>query len=749
MSFLATQGQKTYTDQCINARGKGLAMSDPYRDWLGIDEPQRPLTHYQLLQLEFGEQNRDVIEAHVSRARSKVIKYLIGPHLAKAQSLMQEIEIARKTLLDVQSRRQYEASLHPAANLDDPAISGKNQAIPESQTVVPNNAWWAESVDAPATPKTETSAPKEPWWTEGEALLEASAPPPLDLANVETLPEQEPIQTVHQQPAVIYYGEPEPVYSNKGIWIGGGIFGLGLLVLVFILARPKQEENNPTPASISPEYVKATPKKVLEIVPDPEEKSEKVAVKVTTKVEPKAEPKINPAWIEPPADPYPVPDVALVQKVRENANKSTDPVKDATLANLSVQERFALWQVAVDRAIQTQEVEKIDRTISAMDRWFAIDDLEWKLQSLDKLAKSLPAQRQGEMARAGMQLFITAETQNRHDRAEEALRFSEVAARYAGSQEILDRVGVLRRQFELALPLNDRITLAKRRLQSEPEDAAANLLVGVDLCLRKGEWTAGLPNLAKSGHLQLRPLAELELTKPTDPSKQAELGAKWLASINQLDEDIRMMALKRSKQWLDLALMGDVKGFARLDASSKLADVNKRLSADAGATVVTPKKTPAAGSGLIVRRNYMSLKTDALVKENWVIQGEYRFETAGLRFLKDDANLASRFTLQDNWKVTMQFLGDGRPVHALVCGQDLLLTTAKGGNGPTFSSIERKGTKLIYTSQGANVIPPRTIVLPAENAKPSSLEFSLKGAAGADGFFLQSITITGPIQLSN
>lgn len=84
---------------------------DVYRDWLGITETARPLTHYQLLRLKPFEDDAAKIRAHYRKMNEHVRKYAAGDFAAKSQELLNELAQAMLCLTDAQRKREYDASL--------------------------------------------------------------------------------------------------------------------------------------------------------------------------------------------------------------------------------------------------------------------------------------------------------------------------------------------------------------------------------------------------------------------------------------------------------------------------------------------------------------------------------------------------------------------------------------------------------------------------------------------------------------
>src|SRR5687768_13263296 len=90
---------------------QGLAMFDPYHKWLGIPREKQPATYYQLLGLQPGERDPEVIEEAAIRQSAHVRGYQLGPHAALCNRLLNEIAEAKAVLLHPAKRVAYEAQV--------------------------------------------------------------------------------------------------------------------------------------------------------------------------------------------------------------------------------------------------------------------------------------------------------------------------------------------------------------------------------------------------------------------------------------------------------------------------------------------------------------------------------------------------------------------------------------------------------------------------------------------------------------
>jgi hypothetical protein len=84
---------------------------DVYRDWLGIREADRPLTHYQLLRVPRFCDDVAKIREHYRKMNAHVRKYASGDYATQSQELLGELARAMLALTDAGRKREYDAAL--------------------------------------------------------------------------------------------------------------------------------------------------------------------------------------------------------------------------------------------------------------------------------------------------------------------------------------------------------------------------------------------------------------------------------------------------------------------------------------------------------------------------------------------------------------------------------------------------------------------------------------------------------------
>jgi len=284
-------------------------MVDPYREWLGVNDDRRPPTLYQLLGISPLEADARSIDAAVARQLARVQQHLTGPQSKLAWQLVDEITLAKTTLLDPAKRAAYNSIFGFAPSVPPPAA-------PPSAPAPLNNNWWADSVPDPAPAPTPVQAPVNPdastgsWyapppspppavrgqpdpWYASPAPPPAVSPPPAPKATFQAVPPAPrvtppavppaPVANVfvdseHEEPGAL--PEARSLRRLKGggnsaiLFMGGGILALGLIGGGIFLAMqggtPATDSkndaagNNTAPKVLSPKETSTEPpKKVI------------------------------------------------------------------------------------------------------------------------------------------------------------------------------------------------------------------------------------------------------------------------------------------------------------------------------------------------------------------------------------------------------------------------------------------------------------------------------------------------------
>ena len=218
-------------------------MFDPYSEWLGISEPRRPPTLYQLLDLPPAELDRRVITAAVQRRFMQIQPHLLGTRAEAAIQILKELNLAEVTLADPVRRAAYDSIFV------DPSERAAAPPVPPVpvETIAP----------APMSPVPLAAVPP--------------APPILPPAPVMPVPAAQQVMTAAPVPAPMPSGEHDFTTETTRrrrrtndmavapLLIIGGIVTLLLMVgIVAIVSRQGSKES--TTDTDLPEVAEVKPK---------------------------------------------------------------------------------------------------------------------------------------------------------------------------------------------------------------------------------------------------------------------------------------------------------------------------------------------------------------------------------------------------------------------------------------------------------------------------------------------------------
>ncbi|HWB00046.1 MAG TPA: hypothetical protein VG713_16220, partial [Pirellulales bacterium] len=281
----------------------------------------------------------------------------------------------------------------------------------------------------------------------------------------------------------------------------------------------------------------------------------------------------------------------------ELAGAKTTEAKEALIAKLLDQstigsgepaECYAMISQARDLAIEAGDPTAAQRAIAKLDEWFAIDACEELTGALARMADKslLPApsyKALAELAIAESDHAVALEHWDAAKRLSDisltAVRKSKDAALTRQAVDHSKSIAAGRAQWEAAQKALDT-------LERNPDDPAANLVVGRYRCFVQSDWAGGLKYLAASGDSHLQELAAKSIAVGNDPLTVAELGDAWWDAAERAKSKDKVELRQGAAHWYAAALEG-LSGLARTRVEKRLAELS------APAANATVKKTPA------------------------------------------------------------------------------------------------------------------------------------------------------------
>lgn len=196
---------------------------------------------------------------------------------------------------------------------------------------------------------------------------------------------------------------------------------------------------------------------------------------------------------------------------------------------------FVLLREAQSIAADIGDVATAQKAVDALCEKFDVDDALQRAEVYGRLLETVrvPADKKRVVGRCleAVELLVDA------DRFEEAKRLSTSADRAAASLRDKDLVLQARKAKEGVVSHErtySKVQPFVETLAKNPEDETANYVVGRYRCFHKGQWTTGLPMLAKGSSPVLKELAQATLEGAVNVDQQYSIAQKWWDAAGKL-----------------------------------------------------------------------------------------------------------------------------------------------------------------------------------------------------------------------
>ncbi len=227
-------------------------------------------------------------------------------------------------------------------------------------------------------------------------------------------------------------------------------------------------------------------------------------------------------------------------------------------------ERYAALEIAQELAIDAKAVKLAIEIADEFGVWFEGDSMPRLVAVVQGLSKSCRSTAERTLlAKAALQLVGDATAADRYvevARILEVATTAAIASRNTGLQEAVKVVG---ERVDAAKAALGTYQNALKLLAKDSTDPAANLVAGRFLCFVRGDWSKGVPYLARCSDANLRKAAEKEMARPADSDDWEALGDAWQAAADGASESDRAACAASAEFWYAKAL----------DASSGLRKV--------------------------------------------------------------------------------------------------------------------------------------------------------------------------------
>jgi len=240
-------------------------------------------------------------------------------------------------------------------------------------------------------------------------------------------------------------------------------------------------------------------------------------------------------------------------------------------------EKFLLFFKAMELAQSGGDAVLMLEAVDAMSAEFQVDALEGKQKALADFVKGSPGEEQtAKFIEAADPVIDEAIAAGRYDIAVNIAEAGYRLGRGAGNTELRKRTYDRRNSVKKSALQWKELTDAQNTLETNPDDPAANLVLGRWLCFERGDWEQGLPHLAKCSSPALKSVAEQELkSPPTTADTEVALADAWWNLAEQVEGKEKDALMSHAGQWYGKALEGLPEGFLKAKVTKRLDEVGE------------------------------------------------------------------------------------------------------------------------------------------------------------------------------
>lgn len=261
---------------------------------------------------------------------------------------------------------------------------------------------------------------------------------------------------------------------------------------------------------------------------------------------------------------------ALVKMLTTEADKNT---KDDPTAYFVM--RFEAAWIAAGFGDINEAMKSIQPLITQFE---PVPMVAHKATLIQRAADAIKKNRSAPAARAVIDTALALKSEAiQHDELDDAGKLANAAlamARMLRERALISRVTEEVKQVDRIKDARTAALQAEAKLKTAPEDPQANHQVGVYRAFVKGDWTAGLPMLAKSPVAPVAQAAQLDLKKPKTAKEQKAVGDAWWALADQPRlKDHKLRLWERAGHWYRPAA-GKLSSLAKVTVEKRLKELD-------------------------------------------------------------------------------------------------------------------------------------------------------------------------------
>jgi hypothetical protein len=514
---------------------------DPYLNWLGIRDPQRPPNHYRLLGIDLFENDPAIIANAADRQMAHIRTFQSGVYGALSQQILNELATARVCLLKPEKKAAYDAQLQaqqkPASPQPRFVPVQVAQAVPSGAAKIPSvdvSNWNAQvastRTSAAATrPKRKQQSSAAPWIVMGALVLSvvtgglylwqrSNRPTIAASTGGPAVPED---RKVVPKPSKVA-SESSPQNEGKAPQVAQQVSSPPTPPRAADSEKLREPVPKFAPTAVSPEISAAVESFIEadEEQPTAEESKSPVVEQLTPSNATSQElPRVSDQKTETRvAIPSEAEQKQSLAKIREifgdELQQSKTPSAQAGLAqklltqaietNNDPTAEYVMLNLACDQAVLAADAPLARKICDRLNERFAVDGLVQMADALVKINKKakVNASRDSLMPIA-QELLDKAISTEAYDAGDKLSRTLVQIASKSRDKDAIKLAASRDKEFKEIQKAYRTAIAAEERLARQPYDGSAHLQIGEYLCFVRNDWQHGVLHWTNAGDAAL------------------------------------------------------------------------------------------------------------------------------------------------------------------------------------------------------------------------------------------------------
>lgn len=237
--------------------------------------------------------------------------------------------------------------------------------------------------------------------------------------------------------------------------------------------------------------------------------------------------------------------------------------------------RYVLLKQTIELATRGRDAVLATDAVSELATHFAVDGDQLELDTLREcFAPSMPPEQASAVVNQCIGLSESAMKVDRYDVADRALILAESAEHLANQPALMPLIATHHRDMNRQKSAAASALAAEHRLKNNPNDPDANFARGFYLAIMKGDWTAGLPLLAKGANPGFKAAATRDLANPQKTDGMLAAGDGWWDLSQNETGAVGSSLRQRAALWYSqLIKISSFTGLGRTRVDKRLAEL--------------------------------------------------------------------------------------------------------------------------------------------------------------------------------